>query len=148
MKKILALILSIVMLSTCCIYASADSTENPDLSSLSEITPRYTHINLVSAGIDEKALGFVICESTYNCTLDNYTFVLTCTLQRTDGTTGWQTYKTATETYTTIGTHIIDKTWFAPAGYAYRTFTTVVVKNSRTQKVVETATCDSPVIYK
>ena len=52
------------------------------------------------------------------------------------------------ETFTDVGTNIIEKTWYAPAGYTYRTYTTVVVKNSRTGKVVETATADSPFIYR
>lgn len=150
MKRILAFMLSVVMMSMCCIYASAESnTETFELMSDSETSPRYTHLGAVSAAIEEKALGFVYCESTYNCMHENYTFVLTCTLQRTDGSAaGWQTYKTTTETFLEIGTRIITETWFAPAGYAYRTFTTIVIKNSRTGKVVETATCDSPVIYK
>ncbi|MBQ7043678.1 MAG: hypothetical protein IJN78_03640 [Clostridia bacterium] len=149
MKRILALALSVVMMFSCCVFASAESnTETFELSGQSEVTPRYTHLISVSAGIKEKALGFVFCESTYSCMHEDYTFVLTCTLQRTDGTTGWQTYKTATETFLEIGTQVLSKTWFAPAGYAYRTFTTIVIKNSRTSKVVETATCASPVIYK
>ncbi len=150
MKRILALALSIVMMISCCIFVSAESnTETFELPSESEITSRYTHLGAVSAGISEEGLGFVLCESTYACMYENYTFVLTCTLQRTDGSAaGWQTYKTATETFTEIGTQIMEKLWFAPAGYAYRTHTTIVIKNSRTSKVVETATCASPVIYK
>ena len=149
MKRILALILSIVMMISCSIFVSAETnTGTFELPGETDITPRYTHLGSVSAGIKEKALGFVLCESTYACMYENYTFVLTCTLQRTDGTTGWQTYKTATETFTDLGTNGMSRTWFAPAGYAYRTFTTIVIKNSRTSKVVETATCDSPVIYK
>lgn len=149
MKRILAFMLSVIMMSMCCICASAESnTETVEIPSQSENGARYTHLISVSAGIKEKALGFVYCESTYNCMLENYTFVLTCTLQRTDGTTGWQTYKTTTETFWETGTRGITENWFAPAGYAYRTFTTIVIKNSRTGKVVETATCASPAIYK
>ena len=150
MKIILALVLSIVMLSSCCIFASAETnTETFELPGESGIEPRYTHLDSVSAGISEEGLGFVLCESTYNCMYENYTFVLTCTLQRTDGSAaGWQTYKTATETFTEIGSKCMERLWFAPAGYAYRTHTTIVIKNSRTSKVVETATCASPVIYK
>lgn len=150
MKRILALILSVVMMFSCCVFASAETnTETFELPSESEISPRYTHLSAVSAGISEEGLGFVLCESTYNCMYENYTFVLTCTLQRTDGSAaGWQTYKTATETFTEIGSKCMERLWFAPAGYAYRTHTTIVIKNSRTSKVVETATCASPVIYK
>ena len=148
MKRILALILSIIMLSTCCLTASASDTFGTAGDSASAITPRFTHITLVSATIGERSLGFVLCASTYNCMLDDYTFTLTCTLQRTDGTTGWLNYKTETQTFTELGTNGIEKTWFAPAGYAYRTHTTIVVKNARTSKVVETATVSSPTIYK
>ncbi|MBP3446904.1 MAG: hypothetical protein J6K64_06480 [Clostridia bacterium] len=149
MKRIMALVLSVVMLFSCCIFVSAESnTETFELPSDSEMVSRYTHLGAVSAGISEEGLGFVLCESTYACMYENYTFVLTCTLQRTDGTTGWQTYKTATETFTEIGSKCMERLWFAPAGYAYRTHTTIVIKNSRTSKVVETATCASPVIYK
>lgn len=150
MKRILALALSVVMLFSCCVFASAETnTVTFELPDQSGVTPRYTHLDSVSAGISEEGLGFVLCESTYNCMYENYTFVLTCTLQRTDGSAaGWQTYKTATETFTEIGTRGMERLWFAPAGYAYRTHTTIVIKNSRTSKVVETATCASPVIYK
>ena len=150
MKKITAFALAIIMFCSCCCFVSANddadfSTETEQISG----NARYTHLSAVSAGIKEKALGFVYCESTYGCMLQDYTFVLTCTLQRTDGSvSGWQTYKTATETFTEIGHNGMSRNWFAPAGYAYRTFTTIVIKNSRTGKVVETATCDSPVIYK
>ena len=148
MKKILALILSIIMSITCCLSVAA--SENLGITGDLEavVTPRYTHINSISATIGERALGFVLCASTYSCMLDNYTFVLTCTLQRTDGTTGWVNYKTETQTFTDLGTNVLENTWFAPAGYAYRTYTTIVVKNSRTSKVVETATTYSPTLYK
>ncbi|MBQ7044298.1 MAG: hypothetical protein IJN78_06790 [Clostridia bacterium] len=151
MKKGFALILSLIIIIVSCINVSAQSTASHNLLGLdtySNANSRYTHITAVSATIGEKSLGFVICNSSYICILDNYTFTLTCTLQRTDGSTGWQDYKTHTETFTDVGTNIIEKTWYAPAGYTYRTYTTVVVKNSRTGKVVETATADSPFIYR
>lgn len=154
MKKFLALILSIIILTVCCFNASASNIVEPLSSILTEesetsVIPRYTHIALVSATIGEKALGFVLCNSTYACSLEDYTFTLTCALQRADGSaTGWVNYKSTTETFTDVGGNLIEETWYAPAGYAYRTYTTIVVKNSRTGKVVETATADSPVIYK
>lgn len=150
-KRIISLILSIIMLAVGCLNVSASNAlENTDKTTYIEstVTPRYAFLSLVNAGISEGTLGFVNCSSTYSCSHEDYTFVLTCTLQRTDGTTVWVDYKTATETFTEVGVNGISKTWYAPAGYAYRTYTTVVVKNSRTSKVVETATCDSPVIYK
>lgn len=140
-----------IMPVVCCLNVSASNiliTANGTLYTNSTVTPRYVLLSALSAGISEEALGFVTCTSTYSCLHEDYTFVLTCTLQRTDGTTVWVDYKTATETFTEIGSKGITKNWFAPAGYAYRTYTTVVVKNSRTSKVVETATTYSPTIYK
>ncbi len=140
MKKVFSMLLAVVLLLVGCINVSATDIKT-------EVTPRYIHIVYVSAGIDEGSLGFMTCLSTYNCMTDGYTFTLTCSLQRTNGS-GWVDYKTETQTFTSLGTNAIEKTWYAPAGYTYRTYTTVVVKNSRTGKVVETATADSPFIYR
>lgn len=149
MKKTLSLFLALILCFSCCLIASAETTIETEINSASsEVMPRYTYLCSVSAGIAKKALGFVLCESTYNCMYNGYTFILTCTLQRTDGTTGWINYKTESETFTDLGTNIIEKTWFAPAGYAYRTLTKIEIKSNSTGKIVETATSDSPVLYK
>lgn len=140
MKKIFALLFALILLVVGCLNVSAATTQ-------AEVTPRYIHIAVVSAGIYEGSLGFVTCTSTYDCLSDGYTFTLTCALQRTNGS-GWVDYKTETKTFTNVGANVVEKTWYAPAGYTYRTYTTVVVKNSRTGKVVETATADSPFIYR
>lgn len=145
MKKTLSLFLSLILCFSCCLVASAES---PIGTESSDVMPRYTYLASVSAGIDKKAFGFVLCESTYACVYEGYTFILTCTLQRTDGTTGWINYKTESETFTDLGTNIIEKTWFAPAGYAYRTLTKIQIKSNSTGQIVETATSDSPVLYK
>lgn len=153
MRRIIALILSIVMCISCCIAASAADDYNTDFTSSSQqddivVTPRYTYLSAMSAGIAKEALGFVTCTSTYACMYEGYTYTLTCTLQRTDGSaTGWVSYKSKTETFTEIGTEAIEKLWFAPAGYAYRTHTKIVIKNA-SGTVVETATGVSPTIYK
>lgn len=152
MKRIIALILSIVMCIGCGITASATDDYNTDFTGSSQqddivVTPRYTYLSALSAGIAKEALGFVTCTSTYNCMHEGYTFTLTCTLQRTDGSTGWINYKSETKTFTEIGTEGIEKLWFAPAGYAYRTHTKIVIKNA-SGTVVESATGVSPTIYK
>ena len=152
MRRIIALILSIVMCISCGITASAADDYNTDYTSSSQqediiVTPRYTYLATLSAGIAKEALGFVTCTSTYGCMYKGYTFTLTCTLQRTDGNTGWINYKSETKTFTEIGTEGLEKLWFAPAGYAYRTHTKIVIKNA-SGTVVETATGVSPTIYK
>ena len=152
MKRIIALILSIIMCIGCGITASAADDYNTDYASSSQqenivVTPRYTYLTSMSAGIAKEALGFVTCTSTYTCMYEGFTYTLTCTLQRTDGNTGWINYKSETKTFTEIGTEGIEKLWFAPAGYAYRTHTKIVIKNA-SGTVVETATGVSPTIYK
>lgn len=153
MKKIFALFLSIIIFTTCCLNVTANNITNENNTLFStatsqNATPRYILLSYVSAGIAEESLGFIRCTSTANCMHEDYTFVLTCTLQRTNGSTGWVNYKTKTETFTQVGENIVWKSWFAPAGYTYRTHTEIVIKNSRTGKTVETATADSPLVYK
>lgn len=153
MRRIIALILSIIMCIGCGITASAADDYNTDFTSSSQqedivVTPRYTYLATLSAGIAKEALGFVTCTSSYGCMYEGFTYTLTCTLQRTDGSaTGWVNYKSKTETFTEIGSRCVEKLWFAPAGYAYRTHTKIVIKNA-SGTVVETATGVSPTIYK
>ncbi|MEE0980275.1 MAG: hypothetical protein U0K91_01225 [Acutalibacteraceae bacterium] len=153
MRRIIALILSIIMCIGCGITASAADDYNTDFTSSSQqddivVTPRYTYLTSMSAGIAKEALGFVTCTSTYTCMYEGFTYTLTCTLQRTDGSaTGWVNYKSETKTFTEIGSRCVEKLWFAPAGYAYRTHTKIVIKNA-SGTVVESATGVSPTIYK
>lgn len=155
MKKVLSLILSIIIFASFGMNAMAagvyDCSDLKIITAESDtptVTPRYKYLAFVSATIDEKASDNVLCASTYNCMYSGYTFTLTCTLQRSDGSiTGWVNYKSASQSYTSIGAHGIEKIWYAPAGYAYRTHTTIVIKNS-SGVIVEQETCNSPVIYK
>ena len=153
MKKFIALFLSIIIFAICCLNVTANNITNENNTPFSastgqNVTPRYILLSYVSAGIAEELLGFIRCTSTAACMHDGYTFVLTCTLQRTDGSTGWVNYKTYTETFLDLGENAIEKSWFAPAGYTYRTYTEIVIKNGRTGKIVETATAKSPMVYK
>lgn len=144
MKKILSLVLAaILMVVPVCVEAYAEGDTNYD----DLVAPCFTYLDVVKAGITEAALGFVTCTSNAICLDSGLTLVLTCALQRTDGTQAWADYKTKTETYTNPGTHTIEKNWFAPANYAYRVKTTVVIKNS-SGTTLETATLASSVIYK
>ena len=145
MKKSLSIILAVILLiAPMCIeaYASDGEANYDDL-----IMPCYDYISSISAGITEGVLGFATCFSNCTSFQADKTFVLTCTMQRTDGSDAWQAYKTTTETFSGKGNFTIEKKWFAPANYAYRVLTTVVVKNSA-GTTVETATRSSGVLYK
>lgn len=144
MKKILSFILAAILMALpMCVEANAEGEVNYD----DLVAPCFSYLNSVSSILTESALGFVTCTSKAICLDSGVTIVLTCELQRTNENTAWVTYKTKTETYTNAGSHIIDKNWFAPANYAYRVKTTVVVKNS-SGKVLESATLNSNVLYK
>lgn len=146
MKKLLSFILALVLFAVpMCV--EADASEG-DVNYDDLVMPCYTYIDSISACITEAALGFVDCMSNCTSFQADKTFVLTCTLQRTDGSTAWQNYKTTTETFSGKGSFTITKTWFAPATYdAYRVLTTLSVKNSA-GTVVETASRSSLVLYK
>lgn len=145
MKKLVSFILAFILITVpMCVEAYAS---DGDFSYDNTIMPRYTYIDSVRAGISEAALGFVNCTSNCISFQSDKTFVLTCILQRTDGTYAWENYKTSTETFSGMGSFTIAKTWFAPANYDYRVKTTVIVKNS-SGLIVETTTKASGVIYK
>ena len=155
MKKILSLILSIFIVASfgvnafaVGIYDYSDTESSAIENEGATVTPRYKYLAFITACIDERSSGNVLCASTYNCMYSGYTFTLTCTLQQADGSVaGWVNYKTASQTYTTIGAHGMERTWYAPAGYAYRTLTTIVIKNA-SGVVVEEETCYSNTLYK
>lgn len=141
MKKILSLLLVAVLLVAPLGVSSYAETNYDDL-----VSPCYTYLNSISAGISEGVLGFVNCTSNFISFETNKTFVLTCYLQRTDGQSAWVNYKSKTETYTGKGSYTISKSWFAPSGYAYRVYTKLQIKNSA-GTIVETATVASSVHY-
>lgn len=145
MKKFLSLILAVILMAMpLCVesYASDGDVNYDDL-----VAPCYNNLSRISAGISEGILGFVTCTSDFASFETDKTFVLTCYLQRTDGTHAWENYKSKSETYSGKGGLTIEKNWFAPAGNDYRTYTKLEVKNSA-GTIVETATKASGIIYK
>ncbi len=145
MKRFLAVILAVVIMAVpLCVGAVALDGE---ATYENIVSPRYSNLASITSGISKGLLGFVTCTSNFVSSETDKTFVLTCYLQRTDGSAAWSNYKSETKTFTGKGSHTIEKSWFAPAGYAYRTYTKLQVKNSA-GTVVETATKASGVIYK
>ena len=141
MKRIISLLLSAILLVAPFGVSSYAESNYDDL-----VAPCYDNLDMIGAGITEGILGFVTCTSDFVSFETNKTFVLTCYLQRTDGESGWVNYKSKTETYTGKGSYTIEKSWFAPSGYAYRTYTKLQIKNSA-GTIVETATKGSGVYY-
>lgn len=141
MKRIISLLLTVVLLVAPLGVSSYAESNYDDL-----VAPCYDNLDMIGAGITEGILGFVTCTSDFVSFETNKTFVLTCYLQRTDGESGWVNYKSKTETYTGKGSYTIEKSWFAPSGYAYRTYTKLQIKNSA-GTIVETATKGSGVYY-
>lgn len=145
MKRFLSIFLAMVIMVTplCMSVVAADNSGNDETI----VSPRYTYINSIYASITKGSLGFVTCTSQIIAFETNKTYVLTCYLQRCDENTAWSNYKSESKTYSGSGTFGFDKTWFAPAGYAYRTKTEVKVKNS-SGTVLETVSNTSSVLYK
>lgn len=141
MKKIISLLLTAVLLVAPLSLSSYAEVNYDDL-----VSPCYDNLASISAGLSEGILGFVNCTSNFVSSETDKTFVMTCYLQRTDGQSGWVNYKLKTETYTGKGSYYIEKSWFAPSGYAYRTYTKLQIKNSA-GTIVETATKGSGVYY-
>lgn len=141
MKRIISLLLTVVLLVAPLGVSSYAEANYDDL-----VTPCYDNLDMIGAGISKGLLGFVNCTSDFVSFETDKTFVLTCYLQRTDGESGWVNYKSKTETFTGKGSYYIEKSWFAPSGYAYRTYTKLQIKNSA-GTIVETATKGSGVYY-
>ena len=146
MKRILSIFLAmVIMVAPLCV--SVVATDNGGESE-TIVSPRYMYVNSIYASISKGSLGFVTCASQIIVFETDKTYVLTCYLQRTDGSEAWSNYKSESKTVSgSTGAFGFDKTWFAPAGYAYRTKTEVKVKNS-SGTVLETVSNASSVLYK
>lgn len=145
MKRLLSFLMAVILLATpLCVqsYASDDEGRYENI-----VMPRYSNLASITAGAEEQSLGFIGCLSNVITHSEDKTFVITCTLQRTDGSSAWEDYKYATKTFTGLGSHSVEKTWYAPANYAYRVETYLVVKN-KAGTVIETASVKSNVVYR
>ena len=144
-KKFISVLMVLVFMLS---FATPAFAVEQDSNTDDEIPVRYQFLDVISASAEKKSFGFITCNSSYVCVSPNTTKVLYCYLQRVDlnGSGGWQIYKSASVT-STDANEFIEKTWFAPSGYAYRTYSVVVIKNS-TGATLEIANCISHVIYK
>lgn len=149
MKKVLSILLSVIMFTCLFNFTSTYAVNDNEDDVISEESggSRYSYIAAIYASIAKGSLGFVTCTSSFTVPSTSYTIVLTCILQRTDGSEAWSNYKSKSETFTGTSTDLIEKSWYAPSGYAYRTYTKVVVKNS-SGTVLETEHIVSNVLYK
>ena len=144
MKKLTSFILAFVLIAVPMsieTFATEPETNYDDL-----VMPCYTYIISITSALTKGSLGFVTCTSSANGVNSSTTFTITCSLQRYNGS-AWDTYKTKSETFSGAGDHIVEKSWYAPAGYTYRTLTTITVKNSA-GTVVETASLASKTLVK
>ena len=147
-KRFISIIISLVLLlnlSNIVTYADDEIDGGSDMAGTSSVM--FVYLRSITASIYEKPLGFIKCVSQFKFLSEPYTIVVTCALQRTDGSSGWVVYKSASQTFSNELFEGLEKSWFAPAGYAYRTHTKVQVKNS-SGTVIETQTINSSVIYK
>lgn len=145
MKRLLSFLMAVILLAApLCVetYASDDVDSYENI-----VMPRYSNLASIAASATEKSLGFISCMSNVVTVTNDRTYVITCTLQRTDGSSAWEDYKYETKTFTDGGSHSVEKIWFAPANYAYRVESYLVVKN-KAGTVIETACVKSNVVYR
>lgn len=135
MKRIFAVLLAaIMMIMPMCVETFAEDNYD-DL-----VMPCYDYFQNLRSIITKGSLGFVTIYSSVHCASSDKTIVLNSHLQQSaNGSSGWSNYKSYSTTNTGTGTSEIEKTIYAPAGYYYRTYTHVQVKNS-SNVIVEVAT--------
>lgn len=143
MKKLFCTVLAIIMLVVPFTLSTAAQTVNYD----DLVAPCYYYFSNLYTDIKAGSLGFVNCTSTVTTYETDKTVVLTCVLQRKDSSSDWSDYKSKSETYSGMGSYSIDKSWYAPSGYSYRTLARVEIKNSA-GTVIETASYASTVLSK
>lgn len=148
MKKIISVLLSMIMLfSISALSVQVNAYDAEESVVFAQIEPRFQYADSATAGITKGSLGFVTCLSQCTILAKGVNVTLTCTLQRTDGSEAWANYKSTSITFASPDMRSIEKSWFAPAGYAYRTYTKMQIKNSA-GTVLETVTVASNVLYK
>ena len=137
MRRVFAIICILAIMLTMQISVSAMGTENT-------ISPRYSYISTLAADLSiNKTTGVATC--TAGGGIDNGdSLVLSCRLQRYNGST-WTTVKTWSTT-TAIST-VFQKSYAVYSGYTYRVRVTGSVYNSN-GVLVESGTCYSnQVVY-
>lgn len=141
-KKALAFALAATLIT-----GATLALESPEEKSIYEVTaqmdPRFTHISRISSGLSISTAGKASCTGSYTIykTYD-YDSRMTITLQRDDN--GWKDVQTWSEDYTGSGFKILDKSYYVERGYRYRLITEMQILDD-SGKVLESATCDSPI---
>lgn len=136
MKRIFCVILAVMLLAALAMPAMAAEEE-------STISPRYTYIQYMSAGLDiDDTWGLTDCSA--GCTVyGGDSVILTCSLQQYNGSY-WTTIKSWTST--TKPSALITKNYGVYSGYTYRVKASCSVYNS-SGTLIESGTCYSNQVY-
>ena len=140
LKRTLAMLLialSLVNIVGNNIYAISTEESYPETKIIS---PRYTHVNLIAAGLIISDAGYATSYGSVQLSQNGYSSTLTCELQRYNNGS-WTTLKTWTATGSTMFGADVEGHYYITSGYNYRSHVTAVIKDS-SGKTVETVICD------
>ena len=136
-KKVTVLLaLFIVLAAVVPVHAETGS-----YSLYGQVTPYYKYISGVRAGLSIGGDGYATCSGEIELYV-NYDSEITITLQRSRDGNSWSNVRSWSGSFSGIGSHQLQKGYYADSGYVYRVKNTARVKDG--SDVLETATVYSP----
>lgn len=133
MKKILASFIALLMITLLAVPALA--VESDSYSSDSMMTPNYTYIWQMSAGLKISSAGKAHCSGSVDISDDSFHAELTITLQKKSNGT-WVNVKSWSDSETGKSALIIEEDYYVANG-TYRVTTTAKIYNSTGTKLLE-----------
>lgn len=139
-KKIVPLVLAFLLIfaGNAPVYADSSSSGN-GINGGQQVN--YVYLSAIGSGLSINTSGYATC-SGYLILLEDYNSSLTLTLQRSNGS-GWSDVTSWSQSFTSMGSHSMQKGYYVSSGYSYRVLTTAKVINGST--VIETASVSSPI---
>ena len=139
-KKIVPLVLAFLLIfaGSASVYADSGSSGN-GINGGQQVN--YVYLSAIGSGLSINTSGYATC-SGYLILLEDYNSSLTLTLQRSNGS-GWSDVTSWSQSFTSMGSHSMQKGYYVSSGYSYRVLTTAKVINGST--VIETASVSSPI---
>jgi len=139
-KKIVPLVLAFLLIfaGSAPVYADSSSSGN-GINGGQQVN--YVYLSAIGSGLSINTSGYATC-SGYLILLEDYNSSLTLTLQRSNGS-GWSDVTSWSQSFTSMGSHSMQKGYYVSSGYSYRVLTTAKVINGST--VIETASVSSPI---
>ena len=134
MKKILASVLAVLMVTL--LATPTLAAETGSYSSSSMMTPNYTYIWQMSAGLKISSAGKAHCSGSVDASSNSYYVKLTVTLQKKSNSS-WENVKSWSTSGMGQSGLIIEEDYYVARG-TYRVLTTAKIYNSTGTTLLET----------